>query len=60
MAIDPVCKMAVDPAKAVAKVEYAGQTYYFCSDACHKTFTAEPQQYAGGLSRGDTRHPDDR
>ncbi len=52
MAIDPVCKMQVDPAKAVAKVDYAGQTYHFCSEACHKSFTADPQKYTGSAPHG--------
>lgn len=29
MAIDPVCKMEVDPAKAAVAHEYQGDTYYF-------------------------------
>lgn len=52
MAIDPVCKMNVDSAKAAARAEYAGQVYYFCCEACHKVFTAEPQKYAGGTPHG--------
>jgi len=52
MAIDPVCKMDVERDKAAANAEYAGQTYYFCSAACHKAFTAEPQKYAGSAARG--------
>ena len=52
MAIDPVCKMNVEPAKAVAKADYAGQMYYFCSEACHKAFTGEPQKYAGNAPHG--------
>jgi len=60
MAIDPVCKMKVDPAKAAAKVAYAGQTYYFCSDACHKAFSTDPQQYAGRAPHGGVHHPGDR
>ena len=52
MAIDPVCKMEVEPAKAAAKVDYAGQVYYFCSEACHKAFTAEPRKYAGSTPAG--------
>ncbi len=54
MAIDPVCKMNVEPAKAAAKAEHAGQTYYFCSTACHKTFTAQPGKYVGGAPGGGT------
>lgn len=46
MAIDPVCEMTVEPRKAAAKVEYQGVTYYFCSDACHKVFTANLENYA--------------
>lgn len=52
MEIDPVCKMNVEPEKVAAKAEHAGQVYYFCSDACHKAFTAEPQKYAGGAQGG--------
>ena len=56
MATDPVCKMNVEPAKAAAKVDYAGQTYYFCSDACHKAFSADPQKYAGSAPGGGHTH----
>jgi len=42
---DPVCGMSFDPAKAVATVEHAGQTYYFCTEACRKQFEAEPTRY---------------
>lgn len=52
MATDPVCKMNVEPAKAAAKVDYAGQTFYFCSDACHRTFTSNPQRYADSTPGG--------
>ncbi len=52
MATDPVCKMEVDPAKAAAQAQYAGRTYYFCSQSCHKAFTAEPRRYAGGAPGG--------
>lgn len=56
MATDPVCKMQVEPVKAAAKVDYAGQAYYFCSEACHKAFTAEPQKYAGSAPHGGSHH----
>lgn len=52
MAIDPVCKMQVEPAKAADKADYAGQVYYFCSAACHQAFTEEPQKYAGSTPHG--------
>lgn len=47
MAIDPVCKMQVEPAKAPAKSEYKGQTYYFCAPGCKKAFDANPEKYVG-------------
>jgi len=45
MATDPVCGMRVDEKQAAATVERAGQAYYFCSEACHKAFTASPEKY---------------
>jgi hypothetical protein len=29
------------------------EVYYFCSDTCHKAFTAEPQKYASGKAAAD-------
>lgn len=43
---DVVCGMQVDPAKAAARTEYRGMTYYFCSPACKAKFDANPAQYA--------------
>ena len=37
--------MAVDPATAKARVEYAGSTYYFCCTGCAQKFQAGPEQY---------------
>ena len=45
MAIDPVCKMQVDEAKAAATSEYNGKTYYFCATGCKAKFDANPAQY---------------
>ena len=42
---DPVCGMDIDPDGAAATAEYKGQTYYFCSAACHDKFEAEPEKY---------------
>ncbi len=59
MATDPVCKMTVEPHKAAAKVEHRGMTYYFCSQACHKEFSAHPEKYQakkpGGGRGGHTQ-----
>jgi P-type Cu+ transporter len=44
---DPVCGMTVDPAKAAAKVEHAGRTYYFCAKGCAARFEKSPAQFLG-------------
>ena len=48
-ALDPVCGMQVEAARAPASCERDGQQFYFCSDRCREKFvrTAEP------LSRAD-------
>jgi Cu+-exporting ATPase len=45
MTTDPVCGMRIDPDDAVATAEFDGKTYYFCSDACHDAFVADPAAY---------------
>ena len=47
MAVDPVCKMTVEPAKAAAQSSYKGQTYYFCAVGCKQSFDREPEKYLG-------------
>ena len=46
IAIDPICKMDVDPETAAGKVEYEGKTYYFCAVGCMKRFQEDPEKYA--------------
>jgi Cu+-exporting ATPase len=43
-AVDPICGMTVDPAKAAGKSRYKGVTYYFCSDYCKRKFDAGPEE----------------
>ncbi len=43
--IDPVCGMKIDPARAAATREHDGQTFFFCSTGCAKTFDADPHRY---------------
>ena len=43
---DVVCGMQVDPAKAPARSDYDGKTYYFCANACKVKFDADPGKYA--------------
>src|SRR5688572_14497417 len=44
-AVDPVCGMTVDPARAAGHTEYKGKTYYFCATSCLRKFTADPERY---------------
>ncbi|MGD2165569.1 MAG: YHS domain-containing protein [Anaerolineae bacterium] len=45
MAIDPVCKMTVEPDTAAAKAEHEGETYYFCAPGCKVAFEKDPEKY---------------
>ncbi len=45
MALDPVCGMTVDPAKAAGHFEHKGTTYHFCSQRCLHAFSADPEKY---------------
>ena len=45
MAIDPVCGMEVEEEQAVARSEYEGVTYYFCSESCKEEFDEDPEKY---------------
>ncbi len=45
MAIDPICKMEVDEATAVAVSEHGGKKYYFCSAGRKSAFDADPDKY---------------
>ncbi|HET7185325.1 MAG TPA: heavy metal translocating P-type ATPase [Terriglobales bacterium] len=42
---DPVCGMSVDPARARARADHQGRTYYFCCPGCAQKFSADPQKY---------------
>jgi len=46
-ATDPVCGMKADKAKAL-RADFAGHTYYFCSQACQRAFEANPAHYLDG------------
>ena len=45
MALDPVCGMTVDPAKAAGEFEHKGTKYYFCSKHCVHAFSSDPERY---------------
>jgi YHS domain-containing protein len=46
MVMDPVCGMRIEDADAAATAEYEGVPFYFCSQACHDAFVANPASYA--------------
>lgn len=58
MALDPVCKMEVEPETAAAKAEYKGETYYFCAPGCKVAFEKDPEKYLKGNGEGEHRHGD--
>jgi Cu+-exporting ATPase len=56
MAIDPVCKMEVDPKTAPAKTVYKGQTYYFCAPGCKVAFEKDPEKYLREAEKPEGHH----
>lgn len=54
MAKDPVCGMDVDEKTAAGQSVYKGQSYYFCSPGCKKSFDANPEKY---LNKQTTSKP---
>ena len=53
--VDPVCEMEIDPKDAAGTSEYKGQTYYFCSSGCKKSFDKDPERYVD-QSQSDRSH----
>ena len=45
MAVDPVCGRELKRADAAAAVDHHGVVYYFCSQACHEQFVADPSLF---------------
>jgi adenylate cyclase len=43
--IDPVCRMAIDPARAAARRVYGDVEYLFCSNRCALAFDDDPAEY---------------
>jgi L-gulonolactone oxidase len=52
LAIDPVCRMAVDPQHAAGRLTHAGVEYHFCSLGCAGRFAAAPDAFAGRVPSG--------
>jgi len=47
-ALDPVCGMQVETARAPASMLHAGRRYYFCSDRCCEAFKTNPERFTAG------------
>jgi len=47
--VDPVCKMAVDPDRAVGRLMLDEAAYYFCSLSCAAAFAQHPVRYTDDL-----------
>jgi adenylate cyclase len=47
LAIDPVCRMAVDPDRAAGRLLYEGTAYFFCTLTCAGAFAREPERFVG-------------
>jgi Cu+-exporting ATPase len=54
LVLDPVCGMKIDSAKAAAKRDYKGTTYYFCGLGCAKQFDANPEKFVHAAGGGHT------
>ncbi len=46
--IDPVCRMAVDPAHEAGRLVFDDAEYHFCSLECANAFSGDPGRYAPG------------
>ena len=48
LTVDPVCKMAVDPARAAGRLIYEDTAYFFCTLECAGEFARRPERFARG------------
>ena len=46
LAVDPVCKMVVDPDHSAGRLVYEDTTYFFCTLACAGAFARHPERFA--------------
>ena len=45
LVVDPVCKMAVDPDRAVGRLAHEGTAYFFCTLTCAGEFARQPGHF---------------
>src|SRR5579859_4318806 len=55
---DPVCGKPVDPARALARTEYADVEYIFCSQTCMDRFTEDADIYTNLAGLGQLQDRD--
>jgi len=48
--------MTVTPEKAAAKIEHAGNRYYFCSKGCAERFSSEPEKFLAAPAVAGMQH----
>src|SRR6266853_1256844 len=53
---DPVCGMTVVPEKAAARLEHAGERYYFCSKGCAEQFSRGPEKFLAAPGTAEMNH----
>jgi adenylate cyclase len=46
LAVDPVCRMAVDPDRAAGRLTYRDVAYFFCSLTCAAEFARQPERFS--------------
>ena len=56
-AIDPVCGMKVDPARAAATVHWGDRDWYFCAKSCAEKFRRDPERFSSSGKSGATFVP---
>lgn len=49
--INPVCQIPVDKTAPRHRVDYKGETVYFCCDGCKVKFDADPGKYISAIER---------
>jgi adenylate cyclase len=49
--LDPVCRMAVDPARSDHRTVHRGVEYHFCSARCASSFRQDPARYVSRQHR---------
>ena len=54
---DPVCCMQFDSSQAAAQTIYQGQTFFFCSEDCRRTFEENPKEFVGQSAQAQGTPP---